>query len=572
MRTQHIALVPTTDGVDRSELARVSAALQKQVMRDLGPLWGISATVDPFCELEDVPLGYWPVLVSSGEVNHETGRLLDENGQPCAHVMVSPHWSVVASRACLELLVNPFGNRSVVCSSPRYDQGLVQMLVEICAPCEDPSHAYVVNDVLVSDFCTPSFYESDAASAQQRCSFYGSLAAPLRLLIGGHLTWFDSPSDSWWLRTQHEGEPVDTRLGCLEPSMGSVRELVRRYAPPVRRTWTLSYEAFETRARLIREQAALASHARARQLRSLIGRAPDPGPEGFDEVTREFVDADELALGARRLEATAQQTPADERHAPVADDEVAPLELVAPAPGSQPAAAASGATLRNTELSVVASFVLSLPDTEPGAGVRAAQAAASGAMDAPVREPSQPPALAALKPARPEEVRLFAPPVATVDTSRDILGAARPATDQPHKPSSSSIAPPTLALMAPERSREGLDARLLAGAIVLAVLAVLVFTQRRAAPAASAGRPAATMRAAAVADAGVSPAPAPVAAPALVTAPGPVAAPSPAPAEAVAPALREAKPPTRRAARSAASQRARDPSAAPIEELFETRR
>jgi hypothetical protein len=469
MLTQHIALVPTAGGVDASELARVGAALQKQVTRDLAPLWGISATVDAFPELEDVPLGYWPILLSTGETSQDTGRFLDENAQPYAHVLLSPHWSVVASRACLELLLNPTGNRTLVCASPRYNQGLVQMLVEICAACEDPSHAYVVNDVLVSDFCTPAFFEVESAAAHDRFSFYGSIAAPLQLLIGGHLTWFDAASDSWWLRTQHDGEPVDSRLGPLAADVGSLRELVRRGAPPSRRTWTLTYEAFETRARLIREQASFAAHARARRLRSLLGQQSESDLGTFDGVTREFEQESANAPAAR--DAAARFAPAHdaERHESVSDDELsAPLELVTRQPAAaQPLASGAPSTAaRITEGSVVASFVLPPPD--------APQAESAGAKELLTTAD-------ALTPARPEEAH----PAARerhAGAARSAAAEARVIAREPSKPPlpGSSIAPPALGLMEPARSNQGLDARILAGALVMAAVVVLAFTQRRA--------------------------------------------------------------------------------------------
>ena len=39
-----------------SQLALVSAAIQKQTSRDFGPLWNVEATVDGFDKLEDVLL------------------------------------------------------------------------------------------------------------------------------------------------------------------------------------------------------------------------------------------------------------------------------------------------------------------------------------------------------------------------------------------------------------------------------------------------------------------------------------------------------------------------------------
>src|SRR5687767_11333776 len=150
MLTQHIALVPEAGGVDLSELSRVSAALQKQVTRDLSPLWGMSATVDAFHELEDVPVGYWPIVISRGELQRAAGVHLDRNGQPYAHIALSPLWSVEASRACLEMLISPFGDRTTTAASPRTGQGLVKLLVEVCSPCAAANYGYAINGVLVS--------------------------------------------------------------------------------------------------------------------------------------------------------------------------------------------------------------------------------------------------------------------------------------------------------------------------------------------------------------------------------------------------------------------------------------
>ena len=54
----HIALVSITKEVTLAQLAPVSAAIQKQVSRDFGPMWNVEATVDAFDKLEDVPVGY----------------------------------------------------------------------------------------------------------------------------------------------------------------------------------------------------------------------------------------------------------------------------------------------------------------------------------------------------------------------------------------------------------------------------------------------------------------------------------------------------------------------------------
>src|SRR5262245_53117274 len=111
MRIHHIALVSEVAVIDGGALARVSAALQKQIVRDVAPIWEVTGTVDPFPALEDVPPGYWPIIIS---VAAPTGGLLglhhDKDGQPVAWVEWSESWSITASHECIEMLVDPWGN------------------------------------------------------------------------------------------------------------------------------------------------------------------------------------------------------------------------------------------------------------------------------------------------------------------------------------------------------------------------------------------------------------------------------------------------------------------------------
>ncbi len=58
--TVHIALVSEVETLSKDVLAPVAAALQKQVTRDVGPIWNVNATVETFPKLESVPGDYWP--------------------------------------------------------------------------------------------------------------------------------------------------------------------------------------------------------------------------------------------------------------------------------------------------------------------------------------------------------------------------------------------------------------------------------------------------------------------------------------------------------------------------------
>jgi len=98
---RHVALVPDDNighQLKASDITRVAAALQKQATRDFGPVWGVSGTVDGFSSLDDVPLGYWPIIVGH-EGQGGGGVHLDDNNQPYALVDLTPDWTVTVSVA-----------------------------------------------------------------------------------------------------------------------------------------------------------------------------------------------------------------------------------------------------------------------------------------------------------------------------------------------------------------------------------------------------------------------------------------------------------------------------------------
>ncbi len=216
---EHLALVSESRLTDMSDLTRVSAALQKQATRDLLPIWDISATVDAFVRLEDVPTDYWPIIVMDDiGVAGAAGIHQDENGQPFALVTASSdvdEWSLTTSHEVLEMLADPFGRRLVAGDSIMPDQGRVEYLVEICDPSEHASFGYSVNGVLVSDFYSPHFFDPTYAPGV-RYSYTGAIERPRQVLDGGYLSWRDSTTGDWWQQTWFGGsEPIFVNLGPL---------------------------------------------------------------------------------------------------------------------------------------------------------------------------------------------------------------------------------------------------------------------------------------------------------------------------------------------------------------------
>jgi len=260
-----VALVPQTRQADLADVTHVAAALQKQAVRDLAPIWFVSATVDPFPTLRSVPVGYWPVIIVD-DVKDAGGYHLDKNGHPYALVEYSPSWSLTASHETLEMLCDPWGRRVAAGRSPKRGQGQVEFLVEACDPCEAADFAYTINGVLVSDFITPHFYDP-RKTVGARYSFTGAVKAPRQILQGGYISWWDPESNHVWQELWLGADKEFNDLGEGGFASMSLREFVDRNTEhpgldkglpeddealtDARDAWTAANDSAEARAALL---------------------------------------------------------------------------------------------------------------------------------------------------------------------------------------------------------------------------------------------------------------------------------------------------------------------------------
>lgn len=232
MLVRQLALVSETKKVSFSAVSRVGAALQKQATRDLGPIWQVKATVDCFARLEDVPVGYWPIIVTEEDLGDAAGIHEDKEGQPFALVGFANGWALTASHECLEMLVDPFGNRIMAGPSPIKKQGRVEFLVEVCDPSEDTPFAYRVNGIVVSDFYTPNYFDP-VVSPGVRYSFTGAIKAPRQVLRNGYLSWHDPVTDHWFQEIFFSGtKPKFRDLGKITAQLGeNLRAVLYKHTP-----------------------------------------------------------------------------------------------------------------------------------------------------------------------------------------------------------------------------------------------------------------------------------------------------------------------------------------------------
>jgi hypothetical protein len=192
-----IALIDVTGGIRFERLQRVAAAIEQQIRKDVGSFWRVDARITAMHHGDEVPRGVWPVKIVPDAHGHG-GFHFDEDGQPYAHIGAGPHWTMSASHEILEMVFDPLGNHMRAAPAIELRSGAVhnargraRYLMEICDPCESADFAYKIGDVVVSDFCTPYYYDDVEARPGRRYSFTGSITAPRQVPKGGYLCWFN---------------------------------------------------------------------------------------------------------------------------------------------------------------------------------------------------------------------------------------------------------------------------------------------------------------------------------------------------------------------------------------------
>ncbi len=274
-----VALVSDTPSVSFSDVSAVAAALQKQATRDFGPIWQVNATVSAFDALEAVPVDYWPVIVRDDiDQPGAAGYHTDDNGQPFSLVQADDQWQLTASHETLEMLADPFGNRTVAGSPPPQatreilSLGRVTYLVEVCDPCEAGQFAYGVNGQQLSDFITPRYYDPNGATGVQY-SFRGSVKAPHTVLEGGYVSFGNPVTSEWYQIVVTNGQAQLRELGKLKRNGRSLRETIDEQVRNITKDdYYRTRKPLAARAAQVGGAIAESSGARAKLLRELIGK------------------------------------------------------------------------------------------------------------------------------------------------------------------------------------------------------------------------------------------------------------------------------------------------------------
>lgn len=233
----HVGLVDQSGRVPQAELQKLAGALNEQVHNEVHKDWGVLASVGVYTA-ESLPPHTWAVYLQ--EQLDQPGALgyhaNDQTNQPEAFVELTSDYTVTVSHELLEMLVDPYGNRTHTAAVPQgidpSQVGLrsgerVAYLVEACDPCEAAS--YPVGGVSLSDYMLNRWYRS-APGRNAWFSHLGTCTAPRQVADGGYVS-FGRADNEWFQVFNQSGSLQLQDIGQFSRAdFASLREFTDHHA------------------------------------------------------------------------------------------------------------------------------------------------------------------------------------------------------------------------------------------------------------------------------------------------------------------------------------------------------
>jgi hypothetical protein len=247
MAAIQIQFINESHAVSDDEVRTAISALQTQVHRDFLPAWAVDADLS-LVSSDEHPSGAWRIIVLDN--SDQAGALgyhdVTIEGLPLGKVFAQTtmnyggNWTVTASHELLEMLGDPGINRAVFVPPTHHPnrEGVI-FAYENCDACEADEFGYEIDDVRVSDFVFPAWFEPFRASGSTQFDFCNHINAPFELLSGGYIGVYEVLTGRGWTQITAEQSPSTYDM---RPPVGSRRE--RRRTP--RDQWL--------RSRVVQEQ------------------------------------------------------------------------------------------------------------------------------------------------------------------------------------------------------------------------------------------------------------------------------------------------------------------------------
>jgi hypothetical protein len=204
-----VALISQSTKVSQSDLAGYVAPYQTYIDSWITKYYSTAKAKVVAPTNGRAPTGAW-IMHYLDNLNQPgaLGYHSDSHHKPVAYIDASQDPLFTGSHELAEMLGDPMGNNTYTAPSPDpADQGKeVEILDELCDPCEDNSFAIEVDGVSLSDFITPNFGNGtggpyDAAE---------KLTKPREVAVNGYISWIDGYV--WKQATNFSGQGFQVRV------------------------------------------------------------------------------------------------------------------------------------------------------------------------------------------------------------------------------------------------------------------------------------------------------------------------------------------------------------------------
>jgi hypothetical protein len=186
-----IAITNQSTVLTDEQVKAVIPSLQKQVSDDFKGYWNVDCSLSFLPKDQPLTAGWWQIVVLDDP--DQAGALgyheLSSVGTPLGKIFakldqqVGSAWTVTLSHELLEMLGDPW-----IDTVKQVEDGRFYAL-EVSDAVEADNLGYLIDNVLVSDFVTPKWFNDQVEC--DRYSFKEHVTHPLELATGGYISVFD---------------------------------------------------------------------------------------------------------------------------------------------------------------------------------------------------------------------------------------------------------------------------------------------------------------------------------------------------------------------------------------------
>lgn len=189
----------------------VVKALQIQLDRDWQPAWNTNAKLIYYTKTQTIPESIWRITIhDTSDVTGALGYHDESNiSVPYGKIFVQDammhglNWTVTLSHELLEMMSNPWINLTVFRQTNNLGGRLYAY--ESCDAVQNDKYGYLINQILVSDFQYPAWFD-DSPAPGAKFDHQGHCKNSFEILEGGYMPVFDVITGSGWKSLYHNNQ------------------------------------------------------------------------------------------------------------------------------------------------------------------------------------------------------------------------------------------------------------------------------------------------------------------------------------------------------------------------------